>query len=32
MVKFEDPQPTKGYNHPWRIENLTEFRDWSRTI
>lgn len=32
MVKFEDPQPTKGYNHPWRIENLTEFRAWSRTI
>lgn len=31
-VVFEDPQPTKGYNHPWRIDNLEEFRKWSETI
>ena len=29
---FEDPQPTKGYNHPWRIDNLTEFSAWAKTI
>lgn len=31
-VSFEDPQPTKGYNHPWRIDNLEEFSTWSKTI
>jgi len=29
---FEDPQPTKGYNHPWRIDNLTELSTWAETI
>ncbi|MBL6771321.1 MAG: glycosyltransferase family 61 protein [Rhizobiales bacterium] len=31
-VVFEDPQPTKGYNHPWRITNLDAFRKWAETI
>tara|TARA_E500000318_G_scaffold35473_1_gene34641 strand:- start:414 stop:1418 length:1005 start_codon:yes stop_codon:yes gene_type:complete len=31
-VVFEDPQPTKGYNHPWRINNLVAFRKWAATI
>jgi len=31
-VSFEDPQPTKGYNHPWRIDNLESFCSWSKTI
>lgn len=31
-VVFEDPQPTKGYNHPWRINNLDAFAKWAATI
>ena len=31
-VVFEDPQPTKGYNHPWRINNLVAFAKWAATI
>jgi hypothetical protein len=31
-VVFEDPQPTKGYNHPWRISNLDVFEKWAATI
>ena len=31
-VVFEDPQPTRGYNHPWRINNLDAFAKWARTI
>jgi hypothetical protein len=25
---FEDPQPTRGYNHPWRVNNLVAFEKW----
>lgn len=32
QVVFEDPQPTKGYNHPWRIDNLDAFSKWAITI
>jgi len=32
QVVFEDPQPTKGYNHPWYINNLDAFRKWAATI
>jgi len=31
-VVFEDPQPTKGYNHPWRINNLDVFEKWAAQI
>lgn len=32
QVVFEDPQPTKGYNHPWRINNIDAFAKWAMTI
>ena len=31
-VRFEDPQPVKGYNHPWLIANTQEFYNWAKTI